>query len=72
MGGKNIRTEYAVEVYNKLNDRFLEQIEVFETNEEAKQRIKESDYDIDKDSEYLRITEIEYDDEDNEIGTMRM
>lgn len=67
-----MRTEYAVEVYNKYHDNFVEQIDVFETYEEATQYIKETDIDIDKDSEYFGITEIEYDDDENEIGTNRI
>lgn len=67
-----MRTEYAVEVYNKYHDNFVEQIDVFETYEEAAQYIKETDIDIDKDSEYFGITEIEYDDDKNEIGTNRI
>ena len=63
-----MRTEYAVEVYNKYHDNFVEQIDIFKTYEEAIQYIKESNIDIDKDSEYFNITEIEYDDNDNEIG----
>ena len=66
-----MRTEYAVEVYNKYHN-FVEQIDVFETYEEAAQYIKETDIDIDKDSEYFGITEIEYDDDENEIGTNRI
>ena len=63
-----MRTKYAVEVYNKYHDNFVEQIDVFETYEEAQRYIKETDIDIDKDSEYFEITEIEYDDDDDEIG----
>ena len=63
-----MRTEYAVEVYNKYHDTFVEQIDVFDTYEEARQYIKETDIDIDKDSEYFEITEIEYDDDENETG----
>ena len=63
-----MRTEYAVEVYNKYHDNFVEQVDVFETYEEAVQYIKETNIDIDIDSEYFDITEIEYDDNDNEIG----
>ena len=63
-----MRTEYAVEVYNKYHDNFVEQIDVFKTYEEAQRYIKETDIDIDKDSEYFEITEIEYDDDDDEIG----
>ena len=63
-----MRTEYAVEVYNKYHDNFVEQIDVFETYEEAQRYIKEANIDIDKDSEYFEITEIEYDDDDDEIG----
>lgn len=63
-----MRTKYAVEVYNKYHDNFVEQIDVFETYEEAQRYIKETDIDIDKDSEYFEITEIEYDDDGDEIG----
>lgn len=67
-----MRTEYAVEIYNKYHDSFEEQIDVFETYEEAQRYIEETDIDIDKDSEYFGITEIEYDDDENEIGTNRI
>lgn len=67
-----MRTEYAVEVYNKYHDSFVEQIDVFETYEEAQRYIEEADIDIDKDSEYFGILEIEYDDDENEIGTNRI
>lgn len=67
-----MRTEYAVEVYNKYHDNFVEQIDVFETYEEAQRYIEKTDIDIDKDSEYFGIIEIEYDDDENEIGTNRM
>ena len=67
-----MRTEYAVEVYNKYYDNFVEQIDVFETYEEAQRYIEETDIDIDKDSEYFGILEIEYDDDENEIGTNRI
>ena len=63
-----MRTEYAVEVYNKYHDNFVEQIDVFDTYEEAKLFIRETNIDIDKDSEYFEITEIEYSDDDDEIG----
>lgn len=63
-----MRTEYAVEVYNKYHDSFQEQIDVFPTYDEAKAFVTKGDFDLDKDSEYVEITEIEYDDEDDEIG----
>ena len=63
-----MRTEYAVEVYNKYHDNFVEQIDVFNTYEEAEQFVKTTDIDIDEDSEYLEITEIEYNDSDIEIS----
>ena len=63
-----MRTEYAVEVYNKYHDSFQEQIDVFSTYDEAKAFIDKRDFDLDEDSEYVEITEIEYDDDDNEIG----
>ena len=62
-----MKTEYAVEVYNKYHN-FVEQIDVFDTYEEAERFIKETNIDIDKDSEYFEITEIEYDDDGTEIG----
>lgn len=66
-----MKTEYAVEIYNKYHN-FVEQIDVFDTYEEAEQYIKTADIDIDRDSEYFEITEIEYDDNENEIGITRM
>lgn len=63
-----MRTEYAVEVYNKYHDNFMEQIDVFDTYEEAELFIRDTNIDIDKDSEYFDITEIEYDDNDEEVG----
>lgn len=60
-------TEYAVEVYNKYHDNFVEKIDVFGTYEEAERYIKETDIPLNKD-EYVEITEIEYyDDEEDEI-----
>ena len=67
-----MRYEYAVEVYNKYHDNFVEQIDVFETYEEAQRYIKETDIDIDKDSEYFGILEIEYDNDGDEIGVSRV
>lgn len=67
-----MRTEYAVEVYNKADDSFEEQIDVFETYEEAQRCIEETDVVIDKDSEYFGILEIKYDENGNEIDTNRM
>lgn len=63
-----MRTEYAIEVYNKYHDTFHEQIKVFNTYEEAKAYVAKGDFELDKDSEYVEITEIEYDDDDNETG----
>ena len=67
-----MRIEYAVEIYNKYHDNFEEQIDVFETYEEALAFIEKRDFDFDEDSEYLEVTEIEYDDGGNEIGTSRV
>lgn len=67
-----MKTEYAVEVYNKFHDNFVEQIDVFGTYEEALAFIKKRDFDFDEDSEYLEVTEIEYDDEENEVGTNKL
>ena len=58
-----MKTEYAVEVYNKFHDSFIEQIDVFQTYEEAEKFIENTDIDIDRESEYFGIMEIEYDDD---------
>lgn len=63
-----MRCEYAVEIYNKYHDSFVEQIDVFNTYEEALEYVAKKDFDIDEDSEYVEITEIEYDDNENETG----
>jgi hypothetical protein len=60
-------TEYAVEVYNKYHDNFVEQIDVFKTYEEAVDFMEKKDFELDENSEYTEITEIEYDDGDVEI-----
>lgn len=60
--------EYAVEVRNKYHNSFIEQIDVFSTYEEAEKYIKNADIDIDEESEYFEIIEIEYDEYGNEIG----
>lgn len=65
-------TEYAVEVYNKYHDNFVRQIDVFDTYEEAEGFVAKGNFDLDKDSEYVDITEIEYDDNENEIGRTRI
>lgn len=65
-------TEYAVEVYNKYHDNFVRQIDVFNTCEEAEGFVTKGSFDLNKDSEYVDITEIEYDDNENEIGRTRI
>lgn len=67
-----MRIEYAVEVYNKYHDNFVEQIDVFETYEEAVDFMEKRDFELDENSEYTGITEIEYDDDDAEIGVERL
>lgn len=62
-----MKTEYAVEVYNKYHDSFQEQIDVFNTYEEAEEFVAKGNFDLDKDSEYVEITEIEYDDENSDF-----
>ena len=71
METKYIRTEYAVNVYNKYHDGFEEQIDVFPTYEEAIEFIAKGDFDLDKDSEYVEIVEIEYENE-TEISSTRV
>ncbi len=67
-----MKTEYAVEIYNKYHDTFVEQIDVFDTYEEAKEFVKTTDIDIDRDCEYFEITEIEYENNEDEIGISRI
>lgn len=62
-----MKTEYVVEIYNKYHSNFQEQIDVFPTYDEAKAFVNKKDFDLDEDSEYVEITEIEYDNEGNEI-----
>lgn len=60
--------EYAVEIRNKYHDNFIEQIDVFSTYKAAEEYVRHTDIDIDKESEYFEIIEIEYDTDGNEIG----
>jgi hypothetical protein len=62
-----MKTEYAVEIYNKYHN-FIEQIGVFPTYEEAEEFVAKRNFDLDESSEYVEITEIEYDDNNNEIS----
>lgn len=64
-------TEYAVEVYNKYHDNFVRQIDIFNTYEEAEGFVTKGNFNLNKDSECVYITEIEYDDNENEIGSTR-
>ena len=66
-----MRTEYALEIYDKHNDSFIEQIDVFNTYEEAKAYAKEN-VNIDNDSEYVGILEIKYDENDIEKEASRI
>lgn len=64
--------EYAVEIYNKYLDSFVEQLDVFPTEDDARNFVKTGDFDFDADSEVVGILEIEYNDAGEEIGTMRI
>ena len=64
--------EYAVEIYNKYLDSFVEQLDIFPTEDDARKFIKIGDFDFDVDSEVVGILEIEYNDAGEEIGTMRI
>jgi hypothetical protein len=64
--------EYAVEVYNKYSDEFVEQLDVFQTKIDAEKFIRTTDVEIDSDSECFGVLEIEYDSEGNEISTTRL
>lgn len=66
------KTEYAVEIYS-VNDndesKFSEQVDVFGTFDEAVACIKAYDEPL-AENEYLDITEISYDENDNEIDSV--
>lgn len=66
-----MRTEYVIEIYNKHNDSFIKQIDVFNTYEEANVYAKKN-VNIDDDSEYIEIIEIEYDEDDIEKEISRV
>ena len=62
--------EFAVEVRKKLaddSDKFVCQLDVFQTLEKAQKFIEEYDEPLDKD-EFLSILAIEYDKNENEVG----
>ena len=61
-----METKYAVEIYNKYHNS-QEQINVFPTYEEAKAFVDKRDFDLDESSEYVEITEIEYNDNNNKL-----
>jgi len=59
-----MKTKYAVDIFNKYHN-FQEQIGTFPTYEEAKAFVDKRDFDLDESSEYVEITEVEYDDDNN-------
>jgi hypothetical protein len=63
-------SEYAVEVYEKGTDRFYEQIDVLNSEEEARQFIEDAGP-ISKDY-YYGVLQINYDTNGNEISTERL
>lgn len=60
-----MKTEYVVEIYRKENDKFVQQLDVFETYNEAKAFMNTTYI---GDDCYIRAIVIYYDDEGNEIG----
>ena len=65
------RSEYAVEIINKETEQFLQQIDVYGSFDEAKDFIKTGNVRVDENTECFIILRIDYDDNENEIGTER-
>lgn len=65
------RSEYAVEIINKETGQFLQQIDVYSSFDEAKDFIKTGNVRVDENTECFIILRIDYDDNENEIGTER-
>lgn len=59
-------TEYAVEINDK-NYKFVRQIDVFDTYEEAEYFMENNNEQL-KDGEYFNIIYIDYDENGDEIG----
>lgn len=53
-------TRFSLDVYNRYHDGFCENIGEFDTYEEAMHFAETGDFELDKDSEFLEISEIEY------------
>ena len=70
------RKEFAVELYRKTDNSFVEQIDVYETEEEATQAIlqfsKDENFEIELQTNYFGILCIEYDEDENEINAYRI
>ncbi len=62
--------EFAVEVYDERTDKFVEQIDVFDTLAEAEKYIELND-DLDE-PYYMGVMCIEYDENENEINAFRL
>ena len=54
-----MRITYSVDVYNRYHDGFCENIGEFNTYEEAIDFAENGDFELDKDSEYVEISEVE-------------
>ena len=70
------RKEFAVELYSKTDHSFVEQIDVYESEEEASQAIlrfgKDENFEIELQNSYFGILCIEYDENENEINAYRI
>lgn len=50
---------FTVDVYNKYHDGFHEEIGRFDTYEEAIDFAENGDFELDKDSEFVEVSEVE-------------
>ncbi len=66
------RCEYAIEVYRKSDDKFLERVDVYESCDGAKKVMMSGILEVDEKGEYLGILEIQYDRDGDEIGTEKL
>ena len=73
---KRGRKEYAVELYSKKDDSFIEQIDVYNSFNEAKTKMhefeKDDNFKIELETNYFGILCIEYDENDDEINAYRI
>lgn len=54
-----MKTFYSVDVYNRYHDGFCENIGTFDTYEKAIDFAEHGDFELDADSEFVEVSEVE-------------